>query len=234
MQFASDVPVNQEPALDNTKSIVLTGEVSLLSQPDGSASFSHGDQASAMAAVYGPGDVRARKELIDRAFIDVNFNSKSGQTGCVERFTQNVIAKTCETAIKSALHPRSAISVIIQVLHGTDSTSLLACCINAAFLALLDAGISLDFLVGAVSCQIEHDGKIVLDCCGQDIDGDNVPIANVTVAFENQHNQVISCVANGKYTREQIKICMTKCQAVCRNVFAFYRTALTRKLSKVD
>ena len=147
--------------------------------------------------------------------------------------TQNVIAKTCETAIKSALHLRSAILVIIQVLHGTNSTSLLACCINAAFLSLLDTGISLDFLVGAVSRQIEHDGKIVLDCCGQDIDSDNVPIANVTVAFENQHNQVISCVANDKYTREQIKICMTKCQAVCRNVFAFYRTALIRKVSKV-
>ena len=233
MRFESEVDAVQRELLEDSKdSIILSGEVSQLSQSDGSATFNHGDEASAMAAVYGPGDVRPKRELIDRAFIDVNFQCKSGQSGCVERFTQHIIAQTCETAIKSALHPRSAIAIIIQVLHGTDSSALLACCINAAFLALLDAGISLDFLVGAVSCQINSDGKISLDCCGKEHDEDNAPVADVTLAFENQQNHVVSCVANGKYTSEQLKECANICQTACVDVFSFYRSSLVRKLSK--
>ena len=234
MIFESDLKEDASEKAD--KSVTITGELSLLTQPDGSATFNLGDEASAMSAVYGPGDVRIKMELIDRAYVDVTFNHKTAQTGCVERYTQHIIAKTCETAIKTALHPKTAISIIIQVLHGTDSSSLLACCINSAFLALLDAGIAMDFLVGAVSCQIKQDGSILLDCSGDgddDDDDENKSVATVTAAFENHSNELISCVANGKYNANQLKKCINLCNKGSVDIFKFYRMAVDRKLSKV-
>lgn len=40
---------------------------------------------------------------------------------------------------------------------------LLACSINCACLALMNAGIPLKYLFAAVSCMITHDNEIILD-----------------------------------------------------------------------
>jgi exosome complex component RRP46 len=55
-----------------------------------------------------------------------------------------------------SLHPRTLISIIIQVLH--DDGALLSASINAASLALIDAGIPLNSSPVSVSCALTEAG----------------------------------------------------------------------------
>jgi exosome complex component RRP46 len=71
------------------------------------------------------------------------------------------LRNTLESVVLAALHPRTSISVIVQVL--SEDGSLLSTAINATCLALLDAGISLKSLIGSVTCAISADGTLLLD-----------------------------------------------------------------------
>ena len=40
---------------------------------------------------------------------------------------------------------------------------LLSCCINAACMALLDAGVPMKYLIASVTCILDKDGQLLLD-----------------------------------------------------------------------
>merc|ERR1719190_166499 len=106
----------------------MTCEQSVLSRPDGSAVFHQGDSAM-IAAVYGPAEVLIRKELVDRATIELTFSRKSGLPGCIDRAEEHRVREICENVILAALHPRTCIRIILQELQ--NSGSLAACAVNA-------------------------------------------------------------------------------------------------------
>ena len=135
-------------------------EQRILSQPDGSASFSQG-QTSVMAAVYGPTEVRVARERADRATVEVVFKPKVGVGGCMTRGTEELVRGLCESVILTSLHPRTAFTVVIQEVH--NDGSLLACCVNAVCAALLDACVPMNFPFAAVACGIDANGLVTVD-----------------------------------------------------------------------
>jgi exosome complex component RRP46 len=58
-----------------------------------------------------------------------------------EREYEYNIRRTIEGVLQAALHPRTVVSVILQVM--SEDGSLLACALNAACTALVDAAIPL-------------------------------------------------------------------------------------------
>jgi len=110
----------------------------LLSRADGSVRFSQG-RTSVIVAVYGPIQVQARKEKIDRATVQVVFKSIYGQKTPFESEKASLIRQSLESIILVTQHPRTLISIIIQVVH--DDGSLVAASITGAWIALVDAGI---------------------------------------------------------------------------------------------
>ena len=74
-----------------------------------------------------------------------------------EYYLRNAI----EGIILAALHPRTSIQVIVQVL--SEDGSLLSAAINATCLALLDAGIASKSIIGSVTCAVSTDGTLLLD-----------------------------------------------------------------------
>eukprot|EP00959_Pyramimonas_sp_CCMP1952_P019590 413701-Pyramimonas_sp.AAC.1 len=168
----------------------LACERGLLNRADGSARWSQGAAlvsllytlkehltqhlSSVLAAVYGPKSVPGYKEDPEKAKIEVLFKPKTDLPGTPERELEQVIAKTVESVIITALHPRTGISIILQVLQDDGATlptftflgypsewsspsetlrlalpcQILACAINAACAALVDAGIAMNGLVG--------------------------------------------------------------------------------------
>lgn len=62
----------------------LSSTLGDLSRPDGDATVSQGDTC-VTSAVYGPGEVKVTKELLDKATIDVVYKPKSGLPGCAEK-----------------------------------------------------------------------------------------------------------------------------------------------------
>ncbi|MCO5571176.1 hypothetical protein L7F22_024910 [Adiantum nelumboides] len=68
----------------------------------------------------------------------------------IKREAELVLKRTLEHIILIAMHPNTAIFVLIQVVD--DDGGALACALNAACAALVDARVSLSNLIAAVSC----------------------------------------------------------------------------------
>ncbi|TKS80685.1 Exosome complex component RRP46 [Collichthys lucidus] len=97
-------------------------EQSLLSRPDGSASFTQGD-TSVLAAVYGPAEVKVSKEIYDRATLEVLIQPKVGLPSVRERSQEQCVRETCEASLLLSLHPRSSLTLVLQVIHDDGSVS---------------------------------------------------------------------------------------------------------------
>nr|XP_036869878.1 exosome complex component RRP46 isoform X1 [Manis javanica] len=135
-------------------------EQNLLSRPDGSASFLQGD-TSVLAGVYGPAEVKVSKEIFNKATLEVMLRPKIGLPGVAEKSRERLIRNTCEAVVLGALHPRTSITVVLQVV--SDAGSLLACCLNATCMALVDAGLPMRALFCGVTCALDSDGTLMLD-----------------------------------------------------------------------
>lgn len=204
----------------------MSCELGQLSRPDGDVTVTQGDTC-AVVAVYGPCEVRMNKELLDRTTIDVTYKPKSGLPKCADKMFERVIRNTCETIILTTLHPRSSINIIIQEMQ--DSGSFLSCCMNAACLALLDASVSLKYLIASVTCAIDSDGGIILDPTSKQ---EKLATSTLTFVFDKKNYDVVSVTTKGSYTQEQFNKCLILCRQASKNVFQFYRDSMEKKLSK--
>ncbi|XP_064408756.1 exosome complex component RRP46 [Latimeria chalumnae] len=201
-------------------------EQNLLSRPDGSATFVQGD-TTVLAGVYGPAEVKFSKEIYDKATVEVILKPKVGMAAISEKIKEQMIRKTCEAVILTALHPRTSVTVILQIVH--DAGALLSCCLNAACMALMDAGLPMKSLFCGVSCGIDLDKNILLD-----------PVAKqekecrslLTFAIDSTENKVLMSSTSGTYSIEELQHCIATCQKAAEKIFQFYRDSVRRKYSK--
>ncbi|KAM3694867.1 hypothetical protein ACB098_07G086900 [Castanea mollissima] len=109
-----------------------------------------------IAAVYGPRNVQNRTQQInDQALVRCEYSMSNFSTGDRMRKPKGdrrsteislVIRQTMEACILTHLMPRSQIDIFVQVLQA-DVVRTRSACINAATLALVDAGIPMRDLV---------------------------------------------------------------------------------------
>ncbi|XP_060065392.1 exosome complex component RRP46-like [Ylistrum balloti] len=201
-------------------------ELGQLSRPDGDVTMFQGD-TSITTAIYGPGEVRMNKEIINKATVETVYKPKSGLPGCAEKMFERTLRNTCETFLLAALHPRSSISIVVQEIQ--DSGSLLSCCVNSCCLALLDASVAMKFLVAAVTCAIDSEECIILDPTAKQ---EKNSLAILTFVFENKDHSILTVYTTGSFTVQQFQQCSQTCREASRAVFDFYRTSIEKKLSK--
>lgn len=99
-----------------------------------------------LAAVHGPVAAGPRKENPERAMVEVIFKPRTGLPSSKEHELEEVLRQTVEGVLLATLHPRTLVTVVVQVLQADGS--LLACAVNAACAALVDAGVPLASLFG--------------------------------------------------------------------------------------
>ncbi|XP_067831149.1 exosome complex component RRP46 [Heptranchias perlo] len=203
-------------------------ELSLLSRPDGSACFTQGD-TTVLAAVYGPAEVKVSKEIFDKATLDVLLKPKVGLPSVAEKSKEQMIRNTCEATILTALHPRSSITVVLQVIH--DSGSLLSCCLNAACMALMDAGLPMKCVFCGITCVIDSDGNMLLDPTTKQ---EKEAAAVLTFSIDGVEKQLLMTSTKGSYSVEELQQCVAMCQKATEKIFQFYRDSVSRKYSKLS
>ncbi|XP_041035304.1 exosome complex component RRP46 [Carcharodon carcharias] len=203
-------------------------EHSLLSRPDGSACFTQGD-TTVLAAVYGPAEVKVSKEIFDKATLDVFLKPKVGLPTVAEKSKEQMIRNTCEATILTALHPRSSITVVLQVIH--DSGSLLSCCLNAACMALMDAGLPMKSVFCGVTCVIDSNGDILLDPTTKI---EKEAAAVLTFSIDSVEKQLLMSSTKGSYSVEELQQCVAMCQKAAEKIFQFYRDSVSRRYSKLN
>ncbi|KAJ1674780.1 Exosome non-catalytic core component [Spiromyces aspiralis] len=137
---------------------------SVLRSSDGSAYYEQGN-TKVLAAVYGPRECRHKSQAIfDRAFINVEFNIAPFSTNERRKRSKSdkrllevssFIKQTFEPVVMTTLYPRSQIDIYLHLFQHDGGT--LEACINAATLALIDAGIPmLDYVCACTAGYVEN------------------------------------------------------------------------------
>jgi len=107
-----------------------------------------------LAAVYGPAQPKfSRLEQPEKATIEVNYKSSKGQqTGAADTEKEQFLAKTLASVVITSQYPRTVVVIVIQVLQ--EDGGVLACAVNAAGMALMNAGVALNAVPLGICCQL--------------------------------------------------------------------------------
>ncbi|ORX85177.1 exosome component Rrp46 [Anaeromyces robustus] len=203
----------------------ISSVLSSLNRADGSASFSFGN-SSVLCSVYGPQEVKIKDELLDRATIDVNITPQIGIGSTTEKNMERIVREAFSDVIISSLHPRTSISITVQITQ--DDGSIISTIINAVSLALIDAGIPLHSTLLSVTCAILN-GEIILDPTNEEMkDASSIHV----FAFSNTSNDIVSSESTGVFTEEEYFKCSDICKLAVSSVLKFVHTAIERKLQK--
>ncbi|XP_037237113.1 exosome complex component RRP41 [Falco biarmicus] len=143
----------------------VRARMGVFAQADGSAYIEQGN-TKALAVVYGPHEMRGSrsKALPDRAVVNCQYSMATFSTGERRRRPHGDrqagelalhLKQTFEAAILTSLFPRSQIDIYVQVLQA-DGGNYCAC-VNAATLAVMDAGIPMRDYVCASTAGLAED-----------------------------------------------------------------------------
>ncbi len=215
--------------LDELRPIKM--EVGMLEKADGSAYIEQGKNR-VIAAVYGPREAHPKHiALPDRAVIKCRYHMapfsveerKSPAPSRRELELSKVIREALEASIVSELYPRTSIDIFIEVLQSDGGSRCAG--INAASLALADAGVPLREIVAACAAT-KIDGKIALD--PSDIE-DKQGEADLPVAFTPKSNAVTLIQMDGSLTEEEFNQALDMAIGACRKINEMQIEALKRK-----
>ncbi|KAF9585385.1 Exosome component 5 [Lunasporangiospora selenospora] len=220
----------------------------LLNRADGSAQFDFGG-SSVLCSVVGPAEVKLRDEKLNKATLEVIVRPLVGLPGVKDKACERAIRETLEPIVISALHPRTLVQIVVQTMK--DNGSILSTALNAAIMALLDAGIPLNSIIGSVTCIIDSKtNEILLDPTTEEIaraksthvfvfdNKSSIPSstsASMDVDISNDDDgspRPLFSESTGLFTEEEYLECVNISFKACQAVHGFIRTAVSKKIEK--
>jgi exosome complex component RRP41 len=202
-------------------------EIGILNRADGSCYLEFGNN-KIMAAVYGPREVHPRhQQKATRAIVRYKYNMASFSVEDRKRpgpdrrsiEVSKVSREAFEKEIFTELYPKSAIDIFIEILQADAGTRTAA--INAASLALADAGIPMRGLIS--SCAVgKVDDTLILDL---NKDEDNYGQADMPIAMSTD-GKITLLQMDGHLTQEEFKKGLEMAQQGCREIYELQRKAL--------
>lgn len=141
-----------------------------------------------------------------------------------ERALETVITHTVEQMILMHLHPRTAINITIQEMQ-SDGLAL-STSVNAACMALLDAGVQMKSNFAAVTCSVTSSGTILVEPTEAEM---KESVAAATFVFDALGLNVLSAHQEGCLNAEDFNRCLKNCQVAAKDVLNFYRQSMEKK-----
>lgn len=185
-------------------------EVGVIPNADGSARVCFGETRM-LAAVYGPRELHPRHQLlVDKARVRVRYNMRSFSVedrkrpgpGRREIEIGKVLSEALERVVLTEQFPTRAIDVFVVVEQADASTRVTG--LNAASLALADAGIPMKDLVVSLSFGKAYDSKgkghMVVDLAKEE---DNWGMGDVAYAVAPVLDEVILLQLDGDMTPKE-------------------------------
>ncbi len=208
-------------------------EVGVLSRADGSCYLEWGNN-KVLAGVFGPRELHPRRmQRPDTAIVRYRYNMAAFSVedrirpGPNRRSTEisKVSREAFEPVVMTHLYPSAVIDVFAEVLQADAGTRTAA--INAAAIALADAGIPMKGLVSA--CAVgKVDGKLVLDLGKEE---DNYGDADLPVAM-TQDGDITLIQMDGNLTQDEFKEAMEMVKVGGKQILEIQREALKSKFSQ--
>lgn len=214
----------------------LSCEFGTLRNADGSAMFTMGN-TKVIATVFGPHEPTVRGQAAhDRAIVRCEYAMAAFSTGERRRRGKNdrrateitsVIRSALEQTILLELMPGSQIDVFVQVLQADGGTR--CACINAAMLALAEAGIPMKDVVA--SCAAGYlDSTVLLDMNYMEDSGGGPDVA---VAIHSKLDKVVVLQMDNKLPLETLETVIELAVEGCKAVTAFMREQLLARTQRL-
>jgi len=209
-------------------------EVGIVPNADGSALFSFG-KTTAIAAVYGPKPLHPKhRQDSEKATLSTYYSMLPFSTtervrpGPSRRSTElcKVIREALEPVIFLEEFPKAEIQVFINIIQADAGTRTAA--INAAAVALADAGIPMSDIVSSVAGG-KIEGEYVIDLEGKEEDAS---VCDLPVAYAPRIKQISLLQMDGDLSKKDIEEIMKICIKNCEIVNKKQKEALEKKWIK--
>ena len=206
-------------------------EAGILERADGSAYVELGAN-KVLAAVYGPREMHPRhRQQPDTAVLRCRYNmapfsvDERKRPGPDRRSVEisKVTREALEPVLFLELYPRSVIDVFIEVLQADAGTRTAG--INAAAVALADAGVPMRDMVSSVAVG-KVDGTIVLDLTKEE---DQWGTTDMPIAMVPRKKLVTLLQMDGHFTREEFGQALGLAFKACEQIYGIQRQALREK-----
>lgn len=208
-------------------------QAGVLKRADGSAYVEMGNN-KVLAAVYGPRELHPRHlQQSDTAVLRCRYNmapfsvDERKRPGPDRRSVEisKVIRDAFEPVVFTKLYPRSGIDVFIEVLQADAGTRTAG--INAAAVALADAGVPMRDLVSSVAVG-KIDGTIVIDLTKEE---DQFGTTDMPVAMLPRKKVITLLQMDGHFTQEEFEQALALAMKGCERIYEAQKQALRAKYS---
>lgn len=212
-------------------------KLGVFSQADGSAYVEQGN-TKVLAAVYGPHEIRgSRSKLLqDKVLVNCQYSMATFSTSerkrrpRGDRKSQEMtmhLQQTFNAAILTSLHPRSQIDIFVEVLQ-SDGGNYCAS-VNAATLAVIDAGIPMKDYVCACSASYLGDSPIVDINYLEESSGS----PEITVAVLPKSEQIVFLEMNGRLHEDNLSKVVDMAVKGCKDVYGVLDRTVREHVSQV-
>ncbi|SCU90051.1 LAME_0E06832g1_1 [Lachancea meyersii CBS 8951] len=147
---------------------MLSAQTGILEQVDGSCKLQCGE-TTVICSVTGPIEPKARQELPAQLALEIVVRPCRGVPSTREKLLEDQVRGVITPVLARYLYPRQLAQVCFQILESGEpeenySVKELSACINAAFVAIVDAGIGLKFSFASVPLSVlGEDEQICVD-----------------------------------------------------------------------
>lgn len=218
----------------------IEAKVGIIKRANGSAMFSFGN-SKAIAAVYGPRQLYPQhlqnpEKCLLRCYYDMTSFSvtERKKPGPNRRSSEIsfVTTKALEPVLQLEAYPNSVIDVFIMIIQADASTRCAG--INAAAMALANAGLPMTELVSAVSIGKIGDA-IVADLTKEEEDytlvkdGKEIKATtDIPMAFLSRSSKLSLLQLDGKVKPEELKEAITLGKKVCKKIAEIQTEAIKK------
>ncbi|XP_050437111.1 exosome complex component RRP41 [Adelges cooleyi] len=195
----------------------------VFSQPDGSVYLEQGN-TKVVAAVYGPHEIRTNRSKAPNDAAVINCQYSMATFSRSERKRRPRDNKSAEltlhlkqamaTAIKTELYPKSQIDIFVEVLQSDGGNY--SVCVNAATLALIDAGIAMEEFVISCTASLANGETALVDISHLE---ETMGGPNLTVAILPISGKIAMLETSQRIHLNHVEPVLTEAVRGCRFVY---------------
>ncbi|KAI0463533.1 hypothetical protein LJB42_002533 [Komagataella kurtzmanii] len=209
-------------------------QTSLLNQVDGSSTISIGE-VKVICSVSGPIEAKPRQELPTQCAIEVNIRPEVGVGSTREKNMEDKLRVVLNGTINKFQYPRQLIQVHLHIIsksQGTDNNLKdLHACINGAYLALIDANISLlsSFLS---TYAVINDDMLIFNPTSEQIQSS---ISHHLVCFDiksGRADELLFVDSVGEFTEGELMTVLDQSIEEIESMNKIVRKTITEKVSR--
>ncbi|XP_015787502.1 exosome complex component RRP41 [Tetranychus urticae] len=212
----------------------LTCRLGVFQQADGSSYVKLGN-TQVLATVYGPHDTRGKSNP-EKSIINCKFRlstfSKSTRRNLHRDIRSieisNNLTQVFDSAILTELYPHSQIDIYLEVVQSDGSDY--AACINAASLAIIDAGIPIKDVVCACSAGF-IDNQPITDINAVEESSNGTPI--LTIGMLPKDKQILSMESSGGIHLDNLNDVMDAAIEGCKSVLFIMKQTILNHIQEL-